>query len=348
MGLAPLGDPDALKMPPLEVRELAVHIPEAWLHLLDDTESFRYSRESTRLRRAADLAAAGQRCFEDALSRIVSRLKKVTGAPDLCYAGGCALNCSANGRIVKEGVFSTVHIPPAPGDAGSSIGCAIYGAIHGLGIVPSYRWTEHDYLGPALPPVDLGAIGVDMGLEVHRPTDLEDRIADMLVAQNVVGLFHGPCEMGPRALGHRSILADPRQDSMRIRINNHIKGREEYRPLAPAVLEEHAAGFFCVDRPLRFMQYAVAVREDKASQIPAVTHVDGSARIQSVPLHGDPVYRRIIERFFAKTGVPVILNTSFNGKDEPMVETLDDALRCLMSTRLDALVVPPYLVVKKV
>lgn len=351
MGLAPHGDARALGLPPLEVESGQVCIPDGWRAVLRERERFRYGQPGVAFGDCADLAAAGQRAFEDALLEVARWLQRETGLPNLCFAGGTALNCSANERLLRETPFKAVFIPPAPSDAGTALGCALYGLTEVAGQSGAYRWTQ-DYLGPA---PDRHAI--DAALRERADIDIEHlpnrdalctRVLDHLRSQRVVGLYQGGSEFGPRALGHRSILADPRHAAMRDWINARVKQREWFRPLAPAVLEERAAAWFDLPGPSPFMQFAAPVRPQMAAQVPAITHVDGTARLQTVGPDDDPLLRALLGGFEARTGVPILLNTSFNGKDEPIVETPLEALAAFRRMPLHALAMPPFLISKRV
>jgi carbamoyltransferase len=346
MGLAPHGDPNAIGLPDLDVDGMQVTLPAGWTDILRDKRRFRYvADDRARLTGIADLAAAGQRAFENALLKLARTLHAMTGASSLCFAGDTALNCSANDRLLRETPFTSIFIPPAPSDAGTSLGCAMYGLVEVLQSPCEYRWT-HDYLGPA-PDVVVEALRGAGDLHVDTPASLPAAIADLLVAGKVVGLFGGPSEFGPRALGHRSILGDPRTAVMRDWINAKVKLREWFRPLAPIVLVEHADRYFDIRRPSPFMQFAAPVRREMAEVIPAVTHVDCTARLQTVGPGDDPLLRAVLEQFAARTGVPVLLNTSFNGKDEPIVELPAEALATFRATPMHALAMPPYLIRKR-
>jgi carbamoyltransferase len=346
MGLAPHGNPQALGLPPLHVEDWQVTIPGSWRELLRERGRFRYGGADTRFADIAALAAAGQRAFEDALVKVAHWLQRETGAEALCFAGGTALNCSANERLLRDTAFRRIFIPPAPSDAGTALGCAIYGLTRLAGLPCDYRW-QHDYLGPEPSCADIDAALAGAGdLLVERPADLCASMAGLLCDAKVVGLFHGRSEFGPRALGHRSILGDPRNGPMRDWINSEVKLREWFRPLAPVVLLEHAERYFDIPQPSPFMQYAAPVRAEAATIIPAVTHVDGTARLQTVGPDDDPFLRRLLLHFAERSGVPVLLNTSFNGKDEPIVETPAEALATFRATPMHALAMPPYLIRK--
>ena len=352
MGLAPHGDPAVAGLPPLEVSGAQVNIPSQWRETLRERGRFRYDGASDRrFPSIANLAAAGQRAFEEALLEVARWLHRHTGADNLCFAGGTALNCSANDRLLRETPFRRVFIPPAPGDAGTSLGCAIYGVTELAGVRCDYRW-QHDYLGPELLPSDIDAAlaGAD-DLLVERIDEVRElchQLVDLLCDAKVVGLFQGRSEFGPRALGHRSILGDPRNEHMRDWINSEVKQREWFRPLAPVVLLDRAGEYFGIRRPSPFMQFAAPVREDAVPLVPAVSHVDFTARLQTVSDDDDPLLWALLNAFEARTGVPVLLNTSFNRKEEPIVETPAEALETFRRTPMHALAMPPYLIRKRI
>lgn len=347
MGLAPYGRPGSLGLPPLTVRGYEVLIPEAWLDLLFNETRFRFSEEN--LQAAADLAAEGQQAFEEAILELARRFRVDTGLSSLCLVGGCALNCAANGRLIRESGFERVFVPPGPHDGGTALGCALYGMREILGGDLGFRW-ETDYLGPRH---DGDAIRREVeqtgngALILEEPASLADRVAELIEQQSIVGLFQGRSESGPRALGNRSFLADPRSPAMWKWINERIKSREVFRPLAPAVREELAATYFEIDRPSPFMQFAVDVRPAWREVLGAVTHVDSTARIQTVTPRQNPFLYELLLAFEKRTGLGVVLNTSFNRREEPIVETAGDALRCFLGTDLHALAMPPFLLRKR-
>lgn len=347
MGLAPFGDPDAAGLPPLDVRGHEVFIPPEWVKLTADQDTYRWTGDPASFTACADLAAAGQRAFEEALLQLVSWLHRRTGLDDLVFAGGCGLNCSANGRLLRESAFGRVFIPPSPHDGGTAVGCALYGLIDGLGQRSDFRWAD-DFLGPEPDPRELAAAVADLpgGLVVEEPVDLPVRLVDLLESGRVVALHQGRSESGPRALGNRSILGDPRRPQMQDYINAQVKGREWFRPLAPLVLAGHAAGIFDVDRPAPFMQYAADVRPEHRARYPGITHVDGTARLQTVEPGRTPFLHALLTAWFARTGSPVLLNTSLNGPGEPLTETPQQSIATLRDTGMHALALPPYLVRK--
>ncbi|HEX2043933.1 MAG TPA: carbamoyltransferase C-terminal domain-containing protein [Acidimicrobiales bacterium] len=347
MGLAPFGRVGSLGLPELVVDENRVLIPDEWLKLFEERDRFLYSPAPGAFEAAADLAAEGQHAFETAVLKLADWLHEQTGEDNLCFVGGTALNCSANGRIIREGPFREVFIPPSPHDGGTALGCALYGLIECLGVESRFRWVN-DFLGPELDPADVEAAVAELppGLQAEKPEDLVGRVADLLDSGRVVAVCEGRSESGPRALGHRSIIADARNPAVQDFINAKVKGREWFRPLAPLVLAEDAPRIFDVARPAPFMQYAADVRPEHRAALPAITHVDGSARLQTVEPANTPFLHAILAGFAERTGCPVLLNTSLNEKGDPLVETPEEAVRCLASTWMHALVMPPYLVTK--
>jgi len=318
--------------------------------------------------RTMDLAASIQQVTDDIVLKLARTLRRETGERNLCLAGGVALNCVSNGLLVREGVFDDLWIQPAAGDAGGALGAALL-AWHQAGgpRVPAGAagdGMQGAYLGPAWSDEAVEAFCREHGLPHERleTAALVERVAARLAEGAVVGWMQGRMEFGPRALGNRSILGDPRSPQMQRTLNLKIKFRESFRPFAPAVLGEEVAGQFDLDRPSPYMLLVAQVRGFEApadfsgsppqglerlasvrSPLPAVTHVDGSARIQTVDRRTNPLFHRLIEAFRARTGVPVLVNTSFNVRGEPIVCSPTDAYRCFMSTAMDALVMGPCL-----
>jgi carbamoyltransferase len=337
-------------MPELVVEGHRVLIPDAWIELLADRERFLWpAEEGAPIEQSANLAAEGQAAFESALLRLAAWLAEGSGKADLCFAGGTALNCSANGRLLRETAFRDLFIPPSPHDGGTAVGCATYGMVELLGQQSDFRW-RNDFLGPDPDEASLEAVlRAQAGdLVVERPDDLLGRVVEVLDRGGVVALHHGRSESGPRALGNRSIIADARHPGMQDFINFKVKGREWFRPLAPLVLAEHAPRIFDIDRPAPFMQYAADVRPEYREQLPAITHVDGTARLQTVDAEATPFLHALLTRFEQRTGCPVLLNTSLNGKGDPLTETPSHSLACFRTTAMHALVLPPFLVRKPV
>jgi carbamoyltransferase len=349
MGLAPFGDPDRRGLPDLDVRGHEVFIPQPWMAEFARRDRYRYFVDgSGSFADCADLAAAGQRAFENALLLLVRRLHELTGERNLVFAGGTALNCSANGRIIRESAFEEVFIPPSPHDGGTAVGCALYGLIDCLGMESDFRWTN-DFLGPEPDPAEVVAAVAELpdDLQAQRPSDLAAAIVDLLERGRVVGLHQGRSESGPRALGNRSILGDPRRDAMQDFINFEVKGREWFRPLAPLVLAEHADRIFDVDRPAPFMQYAADVRQPFRAEYPGITHVDGSARLQTVEPVQTPFLHELLTAWYERTGSPILINTSLNGPGDPLTETPQQSIDTLRKTNMHALALPPYLITKR-
>jgi len=299
----------------------------------------------------ADVAKSIQQVTEDILFRMVRHLVETTGLRRLCISGGVALNSVANAKILREGIVDEIYVHPAAGDDGASVGCALW-AYHQILGKPRAEPLQHAYLGSEYGDDEIEAFLRDNDIEFEKVEDDEaffQRVADDLVEGKVGGWFRGRFEWGPRALGSRSIIADARKAEMKDVVNAKIKFREAFRPFAPSVLEDHASEWFDfpdAERhwPARFMLYVVPVAEDKRDQLPAITHVDGSGRLQTVDRRHNPDYYRMIECFFEKTGVPVILNTSFNLKGEPIVETPAQAFNTFSRSGMDKLYLRNYVI----
>jgi len=292
--------------------------------------------------RHRDLAQALQRVTEEVVLHVVRGLRKQYPSRNLCFTGGVALNCVANGRILADAGFERVWIPPCASDTGVPLGSALWHYHQTLGLPRQYE-LAHAYQGAEY-SCDAIAVALDrVGLRYERMTEKEliERVADDLAADKIVGWFQGRFEMGPRALGNRSILASPLKAAIRETMNARVKFREPFRPLAPAVLAEHATTYFELSQPDPYMTVAVHVRPEKANEIPAAVHVDGTARIQTVDRSANPRYYALIEAFRQRTGVPVILNTSLN-KQEPIVARPDEAISCFLRTEMDVLVLGDF------
>jgi carbamoyltransferase len=273
-------------------------------------------------------------------------LARRTGQRALCLAGGVALNSVFNGKIRPRGLFEEVFVQPAAGDAGTSLGAAFY-IWHQKLRQPRGYVQERADLGPSFSAEQLGAALGRAGLAYERLDEaaLCRRAAALLAAGQVVGWFQGRMEWGPRALGQRSILADPRRAEMKDVLNARVKRREPFRPFAPSILLEAVGEYFEQDYPDPFMLKVYQVRAEKRPLIPAVTHVDGSGRLQTVDRRAAPRYWRLIKEFERLTGVPVVLNTSFN-ENEPLVCRPEEAIECFQRTRMEALCLGDYLVQK--
>ncbi|HVA16358.1 MAG TPA: carbamoyltransferase C-terminal domain-containing protein, partial [Candidatus Dormibacteraeota bacterium] len=302
--------------------------------------------------RHKDLAASMQAHLEEVLLATVNALHAQTKAKTLCLAGGVAFNCVANGKILERTPFEHVYVQPAAGDGGLSLGAAF--AVHHqiLGKPRSFQ-MDHAFWGPGFKPEELRkAVS-------SRPSDSESvHVAELgedalvqttakhIAQGKIVGWYQGRSEWGPRALGNRSILADPRRAQMKETLNRRIKHREAFRPFAPSILEEATGEYFERTHPSPFMTFAYPVRASKRAVIPAPTHVDGTARLQTVSRQTHPLYWRLIRAFGDFTGVPVLLNTSFND-NEPIVCRPEEALACFDRTKMDVLVLGNFLLEKK-
>ena len=288
----------------------------------------------------ADLAASVQQRVEEMLLELASWLQAQTGEQRLALAGGVALNCVANARLYAEGPFDEVWVQPAAGDAGTALGAALHVASQ-LG--DRTRPMHTAALGRSWSEEELGHWLSGAGVAFERVDDIAAVVADELAQDGIVAWFQGRSEFGPRALGHRSLLADPRRADNTERLNE-VKGREQFRPVAPMVLEERAAEVFRGRLPSPHMLFTHAVAPEWRERIPAVVHVDGSARIQTVSADDEPLMARVLEEFDARTGVPVVVNTSLNTAGRPMADDPRDALECFGSAPIDLLAIGPFVV----
>jgi carbamoyltransferase len=302
----------------------------------------------------ADIAASIQHVTEEIVLGMVRRLHQETGLDRICMAGGVALNSVANGRIIKETPIREVFIQPAAGDGGGALGAALYVYHCALG-KPRQFLMRHAYWGQEFGQGEINDFARGCGMPYRtytREEELLDAVVGELQAGHVVGWFQGRFEWGPRALGSRSIIADPRRHDMKEIVNIKIKFREPFRPFAPSVLAESAERFFDLPDaprhyPARFMLYVVDVKDGQADVLPAITHVDGTARLQTVHQKESPLYYELIDRFGQATGVPVILNTSFNLKGEPIVTTPANAFSTFSRSGMDSLVLGNCLIRKE-
>lgn len=292
-----------------------------------------------------DLAHSLQQVLEDVVLELSSWLHQESGCDDLCLAGGVALNCVMNARLRDRGPFSRIWVQPAAGDAGTALGAAL--------LVDArqrqsggQRWEmTHAFLGPSFDQHEIEGFLRWSKLPYRRLDDVPGQVADILARDRVIGWYQGRMEFGPRALGARSILASPISPDMQARLNE-IKDREDFRPVAPVVLEEEASNWFRDASVSPFMLFTYDVLPGKADQIPAVRHVDGTARIQTINRDQHPLYYDLLKAFQARTGIPVLVNTSFNTRGEPIVCTPRDAVESFWTSPLDALVIGPFLLEK--
>ena len=351
MGLAPYGRPNAVKS------FLAMNNGELgftdWDREFD--KPFMVDRDrsweaSSSGKHWEDMAWRVQDDAENVLLARARWLRETTGASNLVMAGGVALNCVANGRIAREAGFDNVWIQPAAGDDGNAIGCAYYGHL-AIQKNPRSFVMKHAFLGRPYSDGEVDAAVNKPLMRLQASAKRSDNIcadaAKLLSEGHVFGWFQGRSEFGPRALGHRSILADPRQAEMKDKLNKRVKHRQAFRPFAPIVLAERAHEIFDGDQDSPFMLMAKNVKPEWRDKIPAVVHVDGTARVQMVRReHSERLYR-LLKEFDALTGVPVLVNTSFNVKGEPIVETPQDALNCFLTTGIEYLAMHDLLIEKR-
>lgn len=353
MGLAPYGEPKYMK----EMREL--------IEIRDDGSfrlNMRYFTYETGLRMTGrsieklfgqprrgqeapmtqfykDVARSLQEITEEIMLKIVAHAKKICPSDNLCLAGGVALNCVANGKILRAGIFKNIFIQPAAGDAGGALGAALCAWHKEFGGARLPK-MEHAFLGNEYSQDEIEKELQDRGLPYEKLGDdaLTETVASLLEGSNVIGWFQGRMEYGPRSLGNRSIIADARNKENWQKVNLKIKFRESFRPFAPTVLEEKVSEWFDLDRESPYMLLVADTLPEKREKIPAVTHVDGSARIQTIRRDQNPRYYALLKAFEEKTGCPVIINTSFNVRGEPIVESPNDAINCFLHTHMDYLV----------
>jgi carbamoyltransferase len=290
-----------------------------------------------------DVAASLQAVLEEAYLHLCRTLLERTGLTALCLAGGVALNAVANGRIRLETPFRDLYVQPAAGDSGTAVGAAYYVWNQLLGQPRSFV-MEHAYTGPEFGDDEIRAALAEAGLQAQRLDDeaLFAEVAERIAAGEVVGWFQGRMEFGPRALGHRSIVADPRSHSMKDVLNARIKHREPFRPFAPSILAERTGDWYEQDYPSPFMVLVYKTAADKREEVPAVNHVDDTGRLQTVEERLEPRYHRLISEFERRTGVPILLNTSFN-ENEPIVMTPQEAIETFRKTRMDVLALGNWL-----
>ncbi|MER8542256.1 carbamoyltransferase [Mesorhizobium sp. M1334] len=357
MGLAPYGDPAPYRELFEQFYELSangggyrVHLDRIGPALLRNIEVRRKGMPFTQQHR--DVSASLQEALERIVFHILRHHREATGMKRLCLAGGVAHNCTMNGKLLYSGLYEDIFVQPASHDAGCALGAALI-VSNEMGRPAPCERLQEVYWGP-----DLGserAVQQELNawaghLEVERSDDVASSAADWIANGAVIGWVQGRSEFGPRALGNRSILADPRPAANKDRINAMVKKREGYRPFAPSVLEEDASEFF--DLPdgrheFPFMNFVVRVRDSKRALLGAITHVDGTARLQTVSRNANPAYWEVINAFKKRTGTPILLNTSFNNNAEPIVDSVADAIATFLTTELDGLVVGPFLVKKR-
>jgi carbamoyltransferase len=324
-------------------------IKEKWVDVLQ-TYPRRQPQEDIMQSKYLDLAAQAQFEIEYITTEISRYLHKITGLKNLCYAGGVALNSVANNIIVESSGFENFFILPGSGDSGAPLGAALY-AYYELSRVTEKNpyFMENAYLGREYFDAEVLAIfdKYSDSISFEKQDNIEKCAATLIAEGKIIGWFQGKSEFGPRALGNRSIFADPRNYKTKDDLNNRIKHRESFRPFAPVVMEEYAKDYFNIKIPSPFMLLVAKVLDSKINKIPAVIHVDGTARVQTVnPQQNSKLYS-LINEFFRITKIPVVLNTSFNVAGEPIVETPEDAIRCFIHSNIDRLIIHSYLVLKR-
>lgn len=297
--------------------------------------------------RHENIAGAAQTVLEEVVLTLVKKSKELTGADNLCLSGGVVLNSVVNGKIVKENLFQNLYVYPASGDSGTAVGAALKAYYSKEKERASDKNNQSPFLGYKSSDDEIVKALRDNNLEFSRPDDIHKETASLIAEGNIIGWYSGRSEFGPRALGNRSILADPRQDENKDRINAKIKFRESFRPFAPSILEEYSQDFFetySVRSP--YMLYVFQVKKEKRKDIPAVTHIDNTSRVQTVNKEENIRYWKLINEFYKITGIPVLLNTSFNRSGEPIVNTPQHAVGAFLGSGLDVLVMEDYLVLK--
>jgi carbamoyltransferase len=297
--------------------------------------------------RQFDIAAALQKSVEEIGLNAARYLSKTTGSTNICLAGGVSLNCVMNGRILKETNFGNIFVQPAAGDAGTAIGAALLHFYDENPQEPMGGRLENSYHGPAYSDEEIFDVLKQYPVKISQPDNLEEITAGHIEEGQIIGWFQGHMEFGPRALGNRSILSAPFPAEMKDILNERVKHREWFRPFAPAILEECLEDYFDCGHITPYMLLVYNVLEHKKSEIPATAHVDGTGRVQTVREEQNPKFYNLIKEFQKKTGVPVILNTSFNVQGEPVVCTPEDAVKCFIGTEIDVLVLGNYIVYKK-
>lgn len=296
-----------------------------------------------------DIAAALQKITDDVILHITRFLKKKTSLSRLCLAGGVALNCVSNGQVLKSGLFKEIYIQPAANDAGTALGAAYHIWNEILGRKRGFV-MRHAFWGPGYNDREIRAALKAAKVSYHKVKNIARSAAECLAKGNIVGWFQGRVEWGPRALGNRSLLADPRRADMKMILNERIKRREPFRPFAPSVLEEYAARWFDIPKTsnsisTEFMIINFDVKKNKRTKVPAITHIDGTSRAQLVSKKTNPLYHKLINSFYRLTGIPLVLNTSFND-NEPIVCSPTDAIRTFQRTKMDYLAIGDYLIGK--
>jgi len=341
MGLAPFGDPELY-----EQLKVHLHLHEDGGFEFLDTDAYQAALDAYVPARQAggemthlheNVAYTGQAILEDIVTNAWRATMQLTGQRNLVYAGGVALNSVANEKAYRSVRPERLYIPPCPGDTGQALGCVLFAAYELAG------WTSSpcelpEYLGPPYTAQEIDAAVAGSGFPSARPDELEAIIARCIANGHIIARFDGGAEFGPRALGNRSILCDPRRPGMKDYLNSKVKHREAFRPFAPTVLEERASEWFDLDGRSAYMLRVVPTLPDKVDMVPAIAHIDNTARVQTLSEQENPGYWRLIKAFDELTGVPMVLNTSFNIAGKPIVESPQDAVACFEQTEIDVLI----------
>jgi carbamoyltransferase len=338
----PLGSNQGMQVLPDGTVQLARHFSDRMEKLFGQPRD----PHSEITQRDMDLAFSVQQRFEEIFFHLLNDLHGKVPSDNVTFAGGCALNSVANGKIFDRTPFRRTYIQPAAGDEGLAIGAALH-TYHSVLRQPRQHELKHSYLGPEFSESRIQSALQNAGLQYRKldRTSLLDSVADQIAAGNVVGWFQGRMEWGPRALGNRSIVAHPGRPDMKDILNARIKHREWFRPFAPSILAEYQHEYFEHDHPSPFMLHVYKIRPEKRKELCAVNHVDDTGRLQTVARDENPIYYDLISAFHRKTGIPVVLNTSFN-ENEPIVCTPEEAIDCFQRTRMDVLAIGSFLVVK--
>jgi len=349
MGLAPYGKLDSALYPRLrsliQVDGLDLHGDN--VAILETFQKLRRPEGSAPID-GADLAFTGQYVFSEICAELLSNLHKLGISDNLVLSGGCALNSSWNGKIIGATPFKRLHVNSAPADDGNAVGAALLAYYEDNPPTCAPRRLQSPYLGDTMKPFSLGVLSELGGLKNVLPqgVPIHQRVAELLAEGKVVGWVQGRAEFGPRSLGNRSILADPRSPDVKEVINARVKFREEFRPFAPSILDEHGPEYFENYQSTPYMERALKFRPEVMSKVPGVVHVDGTGRLQSVTAELNPRFHALISSFYALTGVPLLLNTSFNVMGKPIIHSVEDAVAVYFTSGIDVLAIEDQLFVK--
>tara|TARA_Y100001936_G_C16079009_1_gene676248 strand:+ start:141 stop:1871 length:1731 start_codon:yes stop_codon:yes gene_type:complete len=369
MGLAPFGNPkniipnssktyeEIFKEIIIETGDYDFQIDTSWIayqHVRDTWISSKFietfgpkrNYDDPLEQHHKDIAAALQNRIEEIIIHHLKNAKKEFGLKKLCLAGGVGLNCSLNGRIIKEKIFDEIFVQPASGDNGAAIGACFLAHQELTGTLKPKKYHDF-YLGSSFTDNEIESLLKSRKIVFEKSENIFSKVASELFDKKIIGWFQKSAEFGPRALGNRSILTSPFPKEMKDILNKRVKFREEFRPFAPAILEEYTEEYFEIEQESPHMLIAVDVKKEKINQIPAVVHIDNTARVQTVTEQNNPEFRKLLEHFFKLSQIPVLLNTSFNVKGQPIVNSPEDALDCFLSTNIDVLAMGSYFISKE-